>query len=67
MALIKDYRIVIGSNPAVNERRAAAVVARYIRLMTGAAAGIGTATTARDFLHSMSATSVPAICCGSWA
>lgn len=35
MALIRDYRIVIGSNPAVNERRAAAFVARYIRLMTG--------------------------------
>lgn len=35
MALIRDYRIVIPQKPVVNERRAAAFIAKYIRLMTG--------------------------------
>lgn len=35
MAKIRDYRIVIGSSCATNERRAASFITRYIRLMTG--------------------------------
>lgn len=45
MAKIRDYRIVTGSRSAVNERRAAAFVARYIRLVTGVEPAIVTDDT----------------------
>ena len=35
MAYIRDYRIVISDNPVTNERRAAAFIAKYLRLVTG--------------------------------
>ncbi len=35
MARIQNYRIVIGTNPTVNEKRAAAFAAKYIKLVTG--------------------------------